>query len=81
MKYVAKPTNITFEAASVSGEECSTITTTKRSMNLPLRRTETNKKACTWLREFSSCLTPLSGLAWVLLSKIYIPFYSPLYRK
>ena len=43
--------------------------------------TETNKKACTWLREFCSCscLTALPGLAWVLLSKIYITFCSPLY--
>ena len=42
--------------------------------------TETNKKACTWLREFCSCscLTVLPGLAWVLFSKIYIPFCSPL---
>ena len=39
--------------------------------------TETNKKACTWLREFRSCscLTALPGLAWVLFSKIYIPFF------
>ena len=39
--------------------------------------TEKNKKACTWLQEFCSCscLTALPGLAWVLLSKIYIPFF------
>ena len=44
--------------------------------------TEPNKKACTWLREFCSCscLTALPGLAWVLLSKIYISFCSPLYN-
>ena len=38
------------------------------------------KKACTWLRGFCSCscLTALPALAWVLLSKIYIPFCSPL---
>ena len=43
--------------------------------------TETNKEACTWLRKFCSCscLTALPGLAWVLLSKIYTPFCSPLY--
>ena len=43
--------------------------------------TETNKKACTWLREFCSCscLSALPGIAWVLFSKIYIPFCSPLY--
>ena len=37
--------------------------------------------ACTWLREFSSCscLTALPGPAWVLLSKIYIPFPGSLY--
>ena len=40
------------------------------------------QKACTWLQEFfsCSCLCALPGLAWVLLSKIYIPFCSPLYR-
>ena len=44
--------------------------------------TETNKKACTWLRELCSCscLTALPGLAWVLLSKIYISLCSPLYN-
>ena len=40
-------------------------------------------KDCMWLREFSSCscLTALPGpcLAWVLLSKTYKPFCSPLY--
>ena len=42
--------------------------------------TETNKKASKWLREFCSCscLTAMPGLACVLLSKIYIPFCSPL---
>ena len=46
------------------------------------KSTDTNKKACKWLREFCSCscLTALPGLAWVLLNKIYIPFCSPLYR-
>ena len=41
--------------------------------------TETDKKACTWLREFCSCscLTALPGLAWVLHSKIYITFLFP----
>ena len=40
--------------------------------------TETNKNACTWLREFCSCscLTALPGFA--RLCKIYIPFCSPL---
>ena len=34
---------------------------------------------CTWLRQISSCsyLPALPGPAWVLLSKIYIPFFSP----
>ena len=46
-----------------------------------MKCTETNKKAGTWLREFCpcSCLTALPGLATVLLSKIYVPFCSPLY--
>ena len=41
--------------------------------------TETNKKDCTWLREFSpcSCLTTMPCSAWVLLSTTYKPF-SPL---
>ena len=36
----------------------------------------------TRLREISSCssLTVLSGFAWVLLNKIYQPFFSPLYN-
>ena len=36
---------------------------------------------CTWFCEFCFCcsLTALPGLAWVLLSKIYIHFCSPLY--
>ena len=34
----------------------------------------------TWLREISSCssLTVLSGFAWVLLNKIYQPFFTSL---
>ena len=44
--------------------------------------TETNKKAFTWLREYSSCscLTALPGSSWVLLSKTYMPFSSPLHK-
>ena len=35
------------------------------------------KKACAWLREFSSysCLTAMPGSAWVLLSKTCKPFF------
>ena len=46
-----------------------------------VQSTETNKKAWMWLRQFCSCscLTALPCLAWVLFSKIYITFCSPLY--
>ena len=42
--------------------------------------TEIGLKACTWLGEISSCscLTALPDPAWVLLSKNYKPFSSPL---
>ena len=37
-------------------------------MSIVLLSTDTNKKACTWLRGFSSCscLASLPGLAWAL---------------
>ena len=43
--------------------------------------TEDPEKACTWLRELSSCscLNALPGPAWDLLSKIYKPFAGALY--
>ena len=43
--------------------------------------TEPRKSLGTWLWEISSCscLTFLSGPAWVLLSKIYKPFWGSLY--
>ena len=43
--------------------------------------TEPGIKACTWLREISSCscLTVLPGPAWLLLTKICIPFFRALY--
>ena len=50
--------------------------------HLSLRYTERQIKVCTWLREISSCscLTVLSGSAWVLLSKTYKPLFAPLYN-
>ena len=43
--------------------------------------TEVPKMVCTWLRELCSCscLPVLPGLDWVLLRKIYRPFYGALY--
>ena len=43
--------------------------------------TEGDIKVCTWLREICSCscLTVLSGPAWVLLSKKNKPLFPPLY--
>ena len=43
--------------------------------------TEPGIRACTWLREISSCscFTVLPGPAWVLLSKTNKPLFLPLY--
>ena len=43
--------------------------------------TEPRKSLCTWLRDISSwpCLAFLPGPAWLQLSKICKPFFSPLY--
>ena len=47
----------------------------------PWQYTEAGIKACTWLREMSSCscLTVLPGPAWLLLNKICTPFSRSLY--
>ena len=43
--------------------------------------TELGIKACTWLREISSCscLTVVPGPVWLLLNKICIPLFRALY--
>ena len=45
------------------------------------RNTESGIKACTWLREISSCscLTVLPSPAWLLLNKMCIPLFRALY--
>ena len=54
----------------------------RRRRHITTIYTERQIKVCTWLREISSCscLTALSGPAWVLLSKTCTPLFAPLYK-